>query len=204
MLTWQTSHTPIDYPDAVQQMEETVAGIHAGTHPQTVWLLEHPSLYTAGTSARQEDLLDARFPVYHTGRGGQYTYHGAGMRIGYVMLDLKQYQQDVRWFVERLEAWLIETLRLLGVAGERRAGRVGIWVETPSGEAKIAALGVRLKRWVSYHGVALNVSPDLSHFNGIVPCGLSEYGVTSLAALGLHPSMAAVDAALQQAFQRVF
>jgi lipoyl(octanoyl) transferase len=170
-----------------------------------VWLLEHPPLYTAGTSADPAELLDAlRFPVYAAGRGGRYTYHGPGQRIAYLMLDLKRRGGDVRRYVERLEEWVIRALGTLGIRGERRQGRIGIWVETPAGEAKIAAIGVRVRRWVSYHGAAINVAPDLAHFQGIVPCGISEYGVTSLHALGVRAGMAELDKALRACFLEVF
>lgn len=192
------------YPRAVALMEERVAAIRRGEAPETLWLLEHPPVYTAGTSARDDELLDPRFPVYRTGRGGRFTYHGPGQRVAYVMLDLARRGRDVRGFVHRLEQWLIDTLARFGVRGERREGRVGIWVETARGEAKIAALGVRLRRWVSFHGVSLNVDPDLSHFSGIVPCGLAQYPVTSLAALGVRVSVEEVDAALLATFPRIF
>ena len=192
------------YPAAVAFMEERVSAIRRGEAPETVWLLEHPPVYTAGTSAREEELLDPRFPVYRTGRGGRFTYHGPGQRVAYVMLDLARRGRDVRGFVHRLEQWLIDALARFGVRGERREGRVGIWVESPKGEAKIAALGVRLRRWVSFHGVSLNVDPDLSHFSGIVPCGLARYPVTSLAELGVRVSMAEVDAVLRETFPRHF
>ena len=169
-----------------------------------VWLLEHPPIYTAGTSANDDDLIDARFPVYRTGRGGQFTYHGPGQRVGYAMLDLKQRKPDVRAYVQDLEQWLIETLALFNVKGERRAGRVGIWVQRSEKEDKIAALGVRIKRWVTLHGMALNVDPDLTHFSGIVPCGIKAHGVTSLAELGIIVSMADVDLALKQSFKKIF
>jgi lipoyl(octanoyl) transferase len=186
-------------------MEARATAIAEGAADEQIWLLEHPPVYTAGTSARDEDLLEARFPVFRTGRGGQYTYHGPGQRIGYVMLDLKRRKPDVRAFVFDLEQWLIETLASFNVKGERREGRVGIWVARGNGrEDKIAALGVRIRRWVTFHGVALNVEPDLSHFSGIVPCGVSQHGVTSLADLGLPVTMADADAALQQAFRKVF
>lgn len=185
-------------------MEALVHAIRAGTAPETVWLLEHPPLYTAGTSARPADLLTPRFPVYPAGRGGQYTYHGPGQRVAYVMLDLKQRKPDLRWYVAALEDWLIATLAVFGVRGERRAGRVGIWVATGDTEKKIAAIGVRIRQWVTFHGIALNVNPDLSHFQGIVPCGLSMFGVTSLADLGVTVSKADVDAALQATFTRFF
>jgi lipoyl(octanoyl) transferase len=195
----------VPYPEAVAAMEARAAAIADGQARELVWLLEHPPIYTAGTSAKDADLLEARFPVFRTGRGGQYTYHGPGQRIGYVMLDLKRRKPDVRAFVFDLEQWLIETLACFNVRGERRQGRVGIWVARDGGrEDKIAALGVRIRRWVSFHGVALNVEPDLSHFSGIVPCGVSQHGVTSLADLGLPVTMADVDVALQQGFRKVF
>jgi lipoyl(octanoyl) transferase len=191
-------------------MEARAAAIAEGMAGEQIWLLEHPPIYTAGTSAKDADLLDPRFPVFRSGRGGQYTYHGPGQRIGYVMLDLKRRAikgrgPDVRAFVFDLEQWLIETLASLNVKGERREGRVGIWVDRGNGrEDKIAALGVRIRRWVTFHGVALNVAPDLTHFAGIVPCGVSRHGVTSLADLGLAVTMADVDVALQQAFRKTF
>ncbi len=210
-LEWRIDDRPIAYPDALARMETRVAEIRAGTAPEMVWLLEHPPLYTAGTSARAQDLLDpGRLPVYRSGRGGQYTYHGPGQRVAYVMLDLKRRGCDVRGFVRDLEGWLIATLARFNVTGERRAGRVGIWVDrgAPNDmdrrEDKIAAIGVRIRRWVSYHGVALNVEPDLSHFQGIVPCGIHEAGVTSLVDLGLPVAMEDVDTALEAAFEEVF
>ncbi|HVV28205.1 MAG TPA: lipoyl(octanoyl) transferase LipB [Rhizomicrobium sp.] len=201
---WRISDRPVPYPEAVAEMESRAAAIADGTAGETVWLLEHPAVYTAGTSARDSDLIDARFPVYRTGRGGQFTYHGPGQRVGYVMLDLKRRKPDVRAYVHDLEQWLIETLAQFGVKGERRDGRVGIWVRRGQKEDKIAALGVRIKRWVTFHGVALNVAPDLSHFSGIVPCGISAYGVTSLEDLGIVVSMADVDIALKESFTKVF
>lgn len=207
-VEWKVSAQPVAYPEAVAFMEARAGAIAAGEAGEMIWLLEHPPIYTAGTSANDADLIDARFPVYHTGRGGQFTYHGPGQRVGYAMLDLKSRKPDVRAYVRDLEQWLIETLALLGVKGERREGRVGIWVQrgpTSNGrEDKIAALGVRIKRWVTFHGVALNVDPDLSHFDGIVPCGVRAHGVTSLADLGLAVSMADVDVALKQSFQKIF
>ena len=205
-IEWRVEDTPIAYPDAVAAMEDRVAAIRAGHAAEMVWLLEHPPLYTAGTSARPEDLLDdGRFPVYRTGRGGQFTYHGPGQRVGYVMLDLKRRGGDVRGFVHGLEEWLIRTLAHFNVTGARREGRVGIWVERGGGrEDKIAAIGVRVRRWVTYHGVSLNVEPELEHFSGIVPCGIHEHGVTSLADLGLPVSMADADVALRAAFEEVF
>jgi lipoyl(octanoyl) transferase len=192
------------YPEAVAFMEERAHAIAEGRARELVWLIEHPPLYTAGTSAKPEDLIDARFPVHATGRGGQYTYHGPGQRVGYVMLDLKARGGDVRGFVRDLEEWLIRTLASFNVKGERREGRVGIWVVNGSREDKIAAIGVRVRRWVTFHGVSLNVDPALEHFSGIVPCGIREHGVTSLVALGLPVSMADVDVALKAAFDEVF
>jgi len=212
-IEWRFVDAAVAYPDAVAEMEARVAAIRAGTAPELVWLLEHPPLYTAGTSARPEELLDhGRFPVYATGRGGQHTYHGPGQRVGYVMLDLKQRGSDVRAYVRGLEDWLIATLARFNVKGERREGRIGIWVDRGPHPAegrredKIAAIGVRVRRWVSYHGVALNVDCDLSHFGGIVPCGIAapQYGVTSLLDLGIPASMHDVDAALRAAFDEVF
>jgi len=201
---WKISDAPVGYPEALAAMEARVAAIAEGTASEQVWLLEHPPIYTAGTSARDEDLLEARFPVYRTGRGGQFTYHGPGQRVAYAMLDLKRRKPDVRAYVCDLEEWLIQALAELGVKGERREGRVGIWVQRGMREDKIAALGVRIKRWVSLHGVALNVDPDLSHFTGIVPCGVTQHGVTSLADLGIVASMADVDVALKRSFGKIF
>ena len=201
---WRISDSPIAYPDALASMEARAAAIAEGTAGEMVWLLEHPPIYTAGTSANDADLIDARFPVYRTGRGGQFTYHGPGQRVGYAMLDLRRRKPDVRAYVRDLEQWLIETLALFNVKGERREGRVGIWVQRGSQEDKIAALGVRIKRWVTFHGVALNVDPDLSHFSGIVPCGVRAHGVTSLSDLGIIVSMADVDVALKQSFKKIF
>jgi lipoyl(octanoyl) transferase len=201
---WKISDGLVPYPEAVAAMEARADAIAAGLAGEQVWLLEHPSIYTAGTSAKDADLLEARFPVHRTGRGGQFTYHGPGQRVGYVMLDLRRRKQDVRAYVRDLEQWLIETLALFNVKGERREGRVGIWVQRGLREDKIAALGVRIKRWVTLHGVALNVEPDLSHFSGIVPCGVTGHGVTSLADLGIPVSMADVDVALKQSFKKIF
>ena len=204
-VDWRISDSPVPYPEALADMDARVAAIAAGKAPEQVWLLEHPPIYTAGTSAREEDLIEARFPVYRTGRGGQFTYHGPGQRVGYVMLDLKRRKPDVRAYVHDLEQWLIETLAAFGVTGERREGRIGIWVARKGGrEDKIAALGVRIRHWVTFHGVALNVDPDLTHFSGIVPCGVREAGVTSLANLGLPVSMAEVDVALKKSFEKIF
>lgn len=202
---WQRSDTPVAYLDAVASMEARVAAIRRGEAPELIWLLEHPPLYTAGTSAGEGELLQpGRFPVYPSGRGGRYTYHGPGQRVVYVMLDLKRRGGDVRRFVHSLEAWIITVLGRFGVEGERREGRIGIWVTTGGREAKIAALGVRVRRWVSYHGIAINIDPDLEHFTGIVPCGLAGYGVTSLAALGITVGPAEVDRVLQETFASVF
>jgi len=208
---WRIAEGLTPYPDALALMQDRVAAIRAGTAGELVWLVEHPPLYTAGTSAQPTDLTDpARFPTYKTGRGGQWTYHGPGQRTGYVMLDLNRPHgsvpaRDIRCFVHGLEAWLIRTLDRFNVRGERREGRVGIWVDDPKiGEAKIGAIGVRVSRWVSWHGVALNVEPNLSHFGGIVPCGVREHGVTSLAELGLPVTMAEADAALRAAWAEVF
>ncbi|WP_299443714.1 lipoyl(octanoyl) transferase LipB [uncultured Rhodospira sp.] len=203
---WRVSREPVPYPDAVAEMETRVAAIRAGTAPELVWLLEHPPVYTAGTSARPEDLVIAdRFPVYRTGRGGQYTYHGPGQRVAYVLLDLGRRDRDVRCHVHRLEEWLIRALAQLDVVAERRADRVGLWVPRGTGrEDKIAAVGVRVRRWVTFHGVALNVNPDLGHFAGIVPCGIREHGVTSLFDLGRKVTMVEVDALLRATFTEVF
>ncbi|WP_184043325.1 lipoyl(octanoyl) transferase LipB [Roseospira visakhapatnamensis] len=205
-VSWRIDDAPVPYPDALAAMENRVAAIRAGTAPEQVWLLEHPPLYTAGTSADPADLLAPdRFPVYAAGRGGQYTYHGPGQRVGYVMLDLIPRGRDVRCHVHRLEEWLTRTLDAFGVRAERRAGRVGLWVARGGGrEDKIAAIGVRVRRWVTFHGVALNVDPDLSHFGGIVPCGIREHGVTSLWDLGHGVSMPEVDTALRESFEEVF
>ena len=195
----------LPYAQAVEEMETRADAIAKGEARERVWLVEHPPIYTAGTSARAEDLLDARFPVFKTGRGGQFTYHGPGQRVGYVMLDLKRRKPDVREYVHNLEEWLIKTLAQFNVKGERREGRVGIWVARDGGrEDKVAAIGVRVRHWVTFHGVSLNVEPDLSHFTGIVPCGIAEHGVTSLADLGLPVSMADADVALKTAFAEVF
>ena len=207
---WRVTPGLTDYPDAIAEMQARIAAIHAGAAPECVWLLEHPPLYTAGTSARPDELIDRhRFPTYQAGRGGQWTYHGPGQRTAYVMLDLTRPHgsipaRDLRRYVHGLEEWLIRALASLGVRGERRNGRIGIWVVAPQGERKIAAIGVRVTRWISWHGIALNVAPDLAHFAGIVPCGIREYGVTSLQALGLRVSMAEADAALIAVWPRVF
>jgi lipoyl(octanoyl) transferase len=206
---WQVAPGLTPYPEAVAFMEARAAAIADGEARELVWLVEHPPVYTAGTSAKEADLLDARFPVFKTGRGGQYTYHGPGQRVGYVMLDLKQRGGDVRGFVRDLEEWLIRTLARFNIKGERREGRVGIWVARGANvlgarEDKIGAIGVRVRRWVTFHGVSLNVDPDLSHFTGIVPCGVREHGVTSFHDLGLPVTMADVDVAMKAAFEEVF
>ena len=204
---WKISNGPVEYPDALSFMDERVAGIHDESAAECVWLLEHPALYTAGTSAKAADLLDARFPVFETGRGGEYTYHGPGQRIAYVMLDLKQRQKapDIKKYVWNLEEWIIQTLAEFGIAGERRCGRVGIWVLMEDGsEKKIAAIGVRVRHWITLHGISINVNPDLSHFEGIVPCGIAEHGVTSMAELGVDVSIEEVDRVLQERFGSIF
>jgi len=209
-VEWAVSQAPVAYPDAVAAMEARAAAIAEGRAGELVWLLEHPPLYTAGVSAKPGDLLDAnRFPVFETGRGGQFTYHGPGQRVAYVMLDLSRRRKDVRAFVAALEAWVIEALARFNVAGEIRDGRVGVWVErrapgVPPREDKIAAIGVKLRRWVSFHGISLNVEPDLDHFGGIVPCGVTEHGVTSLVDLGLPVTLDEADAALLASFRQIF
>jgi lipoyl(octanoyl) transferase len=214
-VEWRVSPGYVDYESAVREMEARVARIAAGEAPEAVWLLEHPPIYTAGTSAKDADLLDPRFPVHRTGRGGQFTYHGPGQRVAYVMLDLTRRRRDARAYVCGLESWLISTLSDFGVVGERREARVGVWVKRPEkprgpaggmAEDKIAAIGVRLRQWISFHGVALNVAPDLSHFSGITPCGVrdSHLGVTSLADLGVTATMGDVDAALRRRFIELF
>lgn len=214
MVTWLTSDTPVPYETALAEMEARVGAMLSGQADEAIWLLEHPPLYTAGTSARAADLRDPdRFPVHPSKRGGQYTYHGPGQRIAYTMLDVGARGRDVRRFVWSLEEWVILTLDSFGVRGERREGRVGVWVVRPDRppnpdgsphEAKIAAIGVRLRRWVSFHGISINVEPDLAHYDGIVPCGIAEHGVTSLVDLGLPVSMADVDVALKASFGDVF
>lgn len=214
MVEWRISDGLVPYADAVTEMEDRVARIIAGEADELIWLLEHPPLYTAGTSARREDLVDPdRFDVFETRRGGQFTYHGPGQRIVYVMLDLNRRGRDIRAFVAQLEAWVIAALGRFNVTGAVRDGRVGVWVERPDrpalpsgapAEDKIAAIGVRIRRWVSYHGISINVEPDLGHYDGIVPCGISDYGVTSLVDLGLPVSMADLDVALRREFDARF
>lgn len=208
-VEWIVSDGLIGYEAAISAMEQRVAAIAEGRAGECVWLLEHPPLYTAGTSANDADLVDAdRFPVHHTGRGGQYTYHGPGQRVAYVMLDLRQRAQDLRLFVSALEAWLITTLDGFNIRGERREDRVGVWVRRPDKgvlvEDKIAAIGIRVRRWVTFHGISLNVEPDLGHFTGIVPCGVTQHGVTSLVDLGIPVSMPEVDTILRDAFEIQF
>lgn len=214
MVTWITSERPVPYPDAVAEMEARVAKIAQGTASEAIWLLEHPPLYTAGPSARPEDLTDPeRFEVFATKRGGQYTYHGPGQRVAYVMLDLNNRGRDLRQFVIGIEDWVIATLAEFNVVGERRAGRVGVWVVRPDKapnadgsprEDKIAAVGLKMRKWVSFHGLSINVEPDLEHFDGIVPCGIKEHGVTSLVDLGLPVTMGDLDDALKRTFAAVF
>ena len=200
-IEWRTSDTPVPYTEALAFMEQRAAAIRAGTAPECVWLLEHPPLFTAGTSADVAELFNPQhFPVFEAGRGGRYTYHGPGQRIAYVMLDLEKRGKDVRCFVHALEGWMIAALAELGLSAHRAPGRIGIWAGEGTHEAKIGALGVRVKRWVTLHGFALNVAPDLSHFGGIVPCGISEFGVTSLDKLGKQMPMKRVDAALKRCF----
>jgi lipoyl(octanoyl) transferase len=214
-VEWVVADAPLAYADAVAEMERHVQAIADGTARERIWLVEHPPLYTAGTSARAADLLDQRFPVFETGRGGQYTYHGPGQRVAYVMLDLERRTKDLRRFVAALEAWIILSLKSFNIRADRREDRVGVWVTRPDkplgidgsvAEDKIAAIGIRVRRWVTFHGISLNVEPDLGHFNGIVPCGVAEqhYGVTSLVDLGLPVTMADADAALKAAFQEIF
>lgn len=209
-MEWQISSDLVAYPAAVEAMEARVAAIRAGTAPELVWLLEHPPLYTAGTSARLTDLVDPdRLPVHWTGRGGQLTYHGPGQRVAYLMLDLRERGADLRAYVGGLENWIVAALAELGIRGERRAGRIGIWVAQPDGrEDKIAAVGVRIRHWITYHGISINVAPDLAHYDGIVPCGIratenEPFGVTSLKALGSDATMRDLDDALRRTFDAV-
>lgn len=208
-VEWCVADGLVDYDIAVAEMEARVAAIAAGNAPERIWLLEHSPLYTAGVSSRESDLLDAgRFPVHRSGRGGQFTYHGPGQRVAYVMLDLNARGRDVRALVRGLEAWIIGALDVFGVPAGTREGRVGVWVERKgpgwSREDKVAAIGVKIRKWVSFHGISLNVEPELDHFNGIVPCGIAEHGVTSLVDLGILATMDEADAALKTSFQRVF
>jgi len=208
-VEWTISPAAVDYPAALAAMRARAASIADGTAGEAIWLLEHPPLYTAGTSALPTDLLRPdRFPVYEAGRGGQYTYHGPGQRVAYVMLDLRQRGRDIRALVQNLEGWVIDTLAAFNITGERREGRVGVWVRRPDKgvlrEDKIAAIGVRVSRWVTFHGISINVSPELSHYDGIVPCGIADQGVTSFEDLGQLVSMEEVDSALRSAFERRF
>lgn len=205
-IEWKISSDLISYEDALKVMEERVDAIHKGTAGELVWLLEHPPLYTAGTSADASDLVDPeRFPVYDAGRGGQYTYHGPGQRVVYFMLDLNKRGKDVRKFVSNLEELIIETLAYFKIKGERRSDRVGVWVDHGNGqEEKIAAIGIRVRKWITFHGIAINVEPDLSHFSGIVPCGIAEHGVTSITALGMPATMEKVDTQILKSFEKIF
>jgi len=196
-IEWKIASEPVAYPQALAWMEERAAAIAAGQARECVWLLEHPPLYTAGTSADPDELLDPRFPVFAAGRGGRYTYHGPGQRVGYLMIDLNTRGRDVRCFVHAIEGWLIATLDRLGVEAWRAPGRIGLWTRDGAAEAKIGAIGIRVRRWVSLHGFSINLSPDLAHFSGIVPCGLAEYPVTSLARLGISADVRRFDAALR-------
>ncbi|MEQ5775386.1 MULTISPECIES: lipoyl(octanoyl) transferase LipB [unclassified Thalassospira] len=203
---WRVATSPVSYPEALLEMESRADAIYRNDANELIWLVEHPPLYTAGTSSKREDLVEPdRFPVYDAGRGGQYTYHGPGQRTAYLMMDLRKRGRDVRAYVHSLEEWIIRTLALAGVTGERRDGRVGIWVDRGNGrEDKIAAIGVRVRRWVTFHGIAINLNPDLTHFGGIVPCGIAEHGVTSLQDLGVDITMAQLDQLLAQTFDDVF
>ena len=202
---WRVSQGLVPYPEALKAMEERVQAIHTHSASELIWLLEHPPLITSGTSAKAGDLIDPeRFPVYSAGRGGQYTYHGPGQRVGYVMLDLRRRGQDLRRYIHQLEEWIIQTLKAFSIEGERREGRVGIWVVRPDGrEDKIAAIGVRVRRWITYHGISINLAPDLDHFSTIVPCGISAHGVTSMHELGCRATMAQLDAVLRERFAEV-
>jgi lipoyl(octanoyl) transferase len=214
MLQWEISEGEVDYDTALEKMDNHVQKMISGETDEKIWLLEHPSLYTAGTSANKKDLVEPdRFPVIKTKRGGQYTYHGPGQRVVYVMLDLNKRGKDIKKFIEKLEAWIILSLAEFNLVGQRRSGRVGIWIERLDkpknadgllGEEKIAAIGVRVRKWITFHGLSINVDPDLSHFQGIVPCGVKEHGVTSLVDLGLPVSMTDVDIALKKSFSKVF
>lgn len=203
-MQWQTAPSPVAYPDALARMQAHVRAMRDGSAGELGWLVEHPPLYTQGTSGDAADVLNHDMPVFETGRGGQVTYHGPGQRVAYLMLDLNQRGRDVRAYVQNLERMIILTLAQFGVEGFTRDGRIGVWVNTPSGEAKIAALGVRVQGWVTSHGIAINNNPDLSHYSGIVPCGIREFGVTSLSALGYTVSMQALDDALTASFAQVF
>ncbi|CBI76393.1 lipoate biosynthesis protein B [Bartonella clarridgeiae 73] len=213
-VEWKISDNLVEYPEALRYMQERVENISAKIAHEQVWLLEHPPLYTAGTSAKQKDLLAPHsLPVYESGRGGEFTYHGPGQRVAYIMLDLKRRKQDIRAFISALEQWIIQTLLQFNVKGERREDRVGVWVIRPDRpltingtltEDKIAAIGIRMRRWVSFHGICINIDPDLSHYTGIVPCGIANHGVTSLLDLGLTVTMHDVDIAMKRAFEQIF
>ncbi len=205
-MEWRVSKEPVAYERALKTMNKRVADIKDGWEEEMIWLLEHPPLYTAGTSAKEKDLLSRDFPVFKTGRGGQYTYHGPGQRVAYAMLDLKKRQQkpDIKQYVHSLEDWIIKTLKEFDIQGERREGRIGIWVDTQEGEKKIAALGVRVRHWITLHGVSINVDPNLEHYQGIVPCGIADHGVTSMKDLGVDVSMQDLDEVLQQKWLEVF
>ena len=200
-IEWRVSKDLVPYPEALAEMEARAAEVRSGTADELVWLLEHPPLFTAGTSADPAELFNPmNFPVFEAGRGGRYTYHGPGQRVGYLVLDLEKRSKDIRCFVHSLEGWMIGALGQLGVEARREPGRIGIWTGNGQDEAKIGAIGVRVRRWVTMHGFSINVAPDLTHFGGIVPCGIAEYGVTSLERLGLEPSMKLLDQALEQSF----
>ncbi|MCB1379906.1 MAG: lipoyl(octanoyl) transferase LipB [Alphaproteobacteria bacterium] len=204
-VDWEVSDGLVSYTDAMEKMDRAVAAIGRGDAPERVWLLEHPPLYTAGTSANAVDLVTPeRFPVFKTGRGGQYTYHGPGQRVAYIMLDLKRRGSDVRAYVAGLEQWIIDTLAAFNVKGERREDRVGVWVRRGDREDKIAAIGIRVRHWITFHGVSINVEPDLGHFDGIVPCGIRQHGVTSLVDLGLPVTLSDVDVVLKRSFAKIF
>jgi len=204
-IEWKIADRPVPYEEAILSMEQRVKDIREGDAKELIWLIEHPPLYTAGTSADSADLITPdRFPVYNAGRGGQYTYHGPGQRVAYVMLDLKKRNADVRAFVQDMEDWIVDVLAQYQIKGEKRDGRVGVWVDRGFREDKIAAIGVRVRRWVSFHGISVNVDPDLSHYSGIVPCGISEHGVTSLVDLGIPVSMPEFDIELRSSFEKVF
>lgn len=205
-MDWKISAGLLNYEDALTQMESRVAEIASGAGEELVWLVEHPPLYTAGTSAKPSDLIEPdKFPVFQTGRGGEFTYHGPGQRVAYVMLNLKgRNAEDIRAYVKNLEQWIINTLARFDIDGGRRQGRIGIWVNTNNGEAKIAAIGIRVRKWVTYHGIAINLSPNLTHFAGIVPCGISQYGITSFADIGKNISMDQLDEVLKEEFFKIF
>lgn len=205
MIEWKISKSLIDYNQALSLMEDRIEKIHKAEADEMIWLLEHPSIYTAGTGAKDTELLHMnQIPVYQTGRGGKYTYHGPGQRIGYLMLDLKKRGEDIRKYITNLEEWIIASLKEIGIKGERKEGRIGIWVTSNKSEAKIAAVGVRVRKWITYHGIAININPDLSYFKGIIPCGISEYGVTSLQELGFKISQEDLDKILREKFNEFF